>query len=78
MRIVAISAESAETGDSGASASGKGQKIARCPTCRVAVWSNNPQAGPAVRGLSVSAPWINPDLCPPDIQHFHIFPSSRG
>ena len=24
------------------SASGKGQKIARCPTCRVAVWSNYP------------------------------------
>ena len=31
------------------SASGKGQKIARCPTCRVAVWSNYAQAGPAIR-----------------------------
>ena len=29
------------------SASGKGQKIARCPTCRVAVWSNYAQAGHA-------------------------------
>ena len=35
------------------SASGKGQKIARCPTCRVAVWSNYPQAGPAVRFVHV-------------------------
>src|SRR5262249_35981817 len=25
------------------SASGKGQKIARCPNCKVAVWSNYPQ-----------------------------------
>ena len=33
------------------SASGKGQKIARCPTCRIAIWSNYPQAGPAVRRL---------------------------
>src|SRR5215468_3414378 len=31
------------------SASGKGQKIARCPTCHVAVWSNYAQAGPAIR-----------------------------
>ncbi|MEQ9122079.1 MAG: GFA family protein, partial [Alphaproteobacteria bacterium] len=27
------------------SASGKGQKIARCPTCRVALWSHYPGAG---------------------------------
>ena len=73
MRIVAISAESAETGDSGASASGKGQKIARCPTCRVAVWSNYPQAGPPVRFVRVGT-MDNPDLCPPDI---HIFTSSK-
>ena len=33
------------------SASGKGQKIARCPTCQIAIWSNYPQAGPAVRRL---------------------------
>jgi hypothetical protein len=38
------------------SASGKGQKIARCPACRVAVWSNYPQAVPP-SGSSVSAPW---------------------
>jgi hypothetical protein len=35
------------------SASGSGQKIARCPSCRVAVWSNYPQAGPAVRFVRV-------------------------
>src|SRR5262249_51165990 len=28
------------------SASAKGKKIARCPPCRVAVWSNYAQAGP--------------------------------
>ena len=35
------------------SASGKGQQIARCPTCKVAVWSNYAQAGPAVRFVRV-------------------------
>jgi hypothetical protein len=35
------------------SASGKGQKIARCPTCRIAVWSNYAQAGPAIRFVRV-------------------------
>jgi len=54
-------------------ASGRDQKIARCPTCRVAVWSNYPQAGPAVRFIRVGT-MDNPDLCPPDI---HIFTSSR-
>src|SRR6185295_11720910 len=29
--------------------SGKGQKVARCPTCRIAVWSNYAGAGDAVR-----------------------------
>ena len=55
------------------SASGKGQKIARCPTCWVAVWSNYPQAGPAIRFVRVGT-MDNPDLCPPDI---HIFMSSK-
>jgi hypothetical protein len=55
------------------SASGKGQKIARCPTCRVAVWSNYPQAGPAIRFVRVGT-MDNPDVCPPDI---HIFTSSK-
>jgi hypothetical protein len=55
------------------SASGKGQKIARCPTCRVAVWSNYPQAGPVIRFVRVGT-MDNPDVCPPDI---HIFTSSK-
>jgi hypothetical protein len=55
------------------SASGKGQKIARCPTCRIAVWSNYPQAGPAIRFVRVGT-MDNPDVCPPDI---HIFTSSK-
>ena len=55
------------------SASGRGQKIARCPTCRVAVWSNYPQAGPAIRFVRVGT-MDNPDLYPPDI---HIFTSSK-
>jgi hypothetical protein len=55
------------------SASGKGQKIARCPTCRVAVWSNYPQAGAAIRFIRVGT-LDNPELCPPDI---HIYTSSK-
>jgi hypothetical protein len=55
------------------SASGKGQNIARCPACRVAVWSNYPQAGPAVRFVRVGT-LDDPDRCPPDI---HIFTSSK-
>ena len=29
--------------------SGKGQKISRCPTCKIALWSNYSGAGPTVR-----------------------------
>jgi hypothetical protein len=55
------------------SASGRGQKIARCPTCKVAIWSNYPQAGPAVRFVRVGT-LDDPDRCPPDI---HIYTSSK-
>ena len=55
------------------SASGKGQTIARCPTCNVAVWSNYPQAGPAVRFVRVGT-MDGPEQCPPDI---HIFASTK-
>ncbi len=55
------------------SASGKGQRIARCPDCKVAVWSNYPQSGPAVRFVRVGT-LDDPDLCPPDI---HIYTSSK-
>ena len=55
------------------SESGKGQKIWRCPTCRIAVWSNYPGAGDAVRFVRVGS-LDNPDALPPDI---HIFTSSK-
>jgi hypothetical protein len=55
------------------SASGKGQRIARCPRCMVAVWSNYAGAGPRVHFVRVGT-LDNPDLLPPDI---HIFTSSR-
>ncbi len=53
--------------------SGKGQKIARCPICRIALWSNYAGAGDAVRFVRVGA--LNePDRLPPDI---HIFTASK-
>jgi hypothetical protein len=55
------------------SESGAGQLIARCPTCRVAVWSNYSGSGPAVKFLRVGT-LDNPDLLPPDI---HIFTASK-
>lgn len=55
------------------SASGKGQKIARCPKCRVAVWSNYAGAGPSVRFVRVGT-LDDPDRLPPDI---HIFTGSK-
>lgn len=55
------------------SESGTGQKIARCPTCRIAVWSNYAGAGPVVRFIRVGT-LDNPDLLPPDI---HIFTESK-
>ena len=55
------------------SASGKGQKIARCPKCRIAVWSNYSGAGPSVRFVRVGT-LDEPDHLPPDI---HIFTESK-
>jgi hypothetical protein len=55
------------------SASGKGQKIARCPRCRIAVWSNYAGAGPVLRFVRVGT-LDNPNLLPPDI---HIFTSTK-
>jgi hypothetical protein len=55
------------------SASGKGQKIARCPKCRIAVWSNYAGAGPFVRFIRVGT-LEDPDQLPPDI---HIFTASK-
>lgn len=55
------------------SASGRGQKIARCPHCWVALWSNYSGAGPKVRFVRVGT-LDDPDLLPPDI---HIFTASK-
>ena len=47
------------------SLSGKGQRIARCPTCRVALWSNYGGAGDVVRFVRVGT-LDDPDRFPPD------------
>jgi hypothetical protein len=53
--------------------SGKGQKIARCPRCRIAVWSNYAGGGPHVRFVRVGT-LDEPDHLPPDI---FIFTDSK-
>lgn len=53
------------------SESGKGQRIWRCPTCRVAVWSR--YATPHLLFVRVGT-LEDPDACPPDI---HIYTESR-
>lgn len=55
------------------SASGQGQAILRCPTCRVAVWSHYSQSGDAVAFLRVGT-LDDPDRCPPDV---HIYTSTK-
>jgi hypothetical protein len=53
--------------------SGKGQKIARCPTCRIALWSHYGGAGTVLSFMRVGT-LDDPDRFPPDI---HIFTSSK-
>jgi hypothetical protein len=53
--------------------SGKGQKIIRCPQCRVALWSNYAGAGDSVHFVRVGT-LFEPDLLPPDI---HIYTASK-
>ncbi len=53
--------------------SGKGQKFHRCPTCRIALWSNYAGAGDAISFVRVGT-LDEPDRLPPDI---HIFTSSK-
>jgi hypothetical protein len=53
--------------------SGKGQKIFRCPKCRVALWSHYAGAGDKVCFVRVGT-LEEPDLLPPDI---HIFTASK-
>ena len=53
--------------------SGRGQMIARCPTCRIALWSNYGGAGDKIRFVRVGT-LDNPDAFPPDV---HIFTMSK-
>lgn len=55
------------------SASGKGQLFARCPRCKITVWSTYAGAGPSVRFVRVGSLDL-PDHVPPDI---HIFTASK-
>lgn len=55
------------------SASGKGQKVMRCPKCQVAVWSHYSGAGLKAAFVRVGT-LDHPELCPPDI---HIFTSTK-
>jgi len=55
------------------SESGLGQQIARCPTCRVALWSHYAGAGPRVSFVRVGT-LDQPDLLPPEV---HIFTASK-
>jgi hypothetical protein len=53
--------------------SGRGQRITRCPACRIALWSNYAGAGDALRFVRVGT-LDDPDRLPPDI---HIFTSTK-
>jgi hypothetical protein len=53
--------------------SGKGQQISRCPSCRIAVWSNYGGRGDFFRFVRVGT-LDEPDRWPPDV---HIFTESR-
>ncbi|HSL19269.1 MAG TPA: GFA family protein [Methylomirabilota bacterium] len=55
------------------SASGKGQRISRCPVCRVALWSNYGGAGDVIRFVRVGT-LLEPGRLPPDV---HIFTSTK-
>ena len=51
----------------------KGQQIARCPRCRIALWSHYAGAGPSICFVRVGT-LDDPDSLPPDI---HIFIDSK-
>lgn len=55
------------------SLSGKGQRIARCPKCKVALWSNYAGAGASMRFVRVGTLDQTGEF-PPDI---HIFTSTK-
>jgi len=53
--------------------SGYGQQVARCPRCRIAVWSHYAGAGPLLKFVRIGT-LDDPDALPPDI---HIFTASK-
>ncbi len=55
------------------SASGRGQIVALCPVCKVALWSHYAGAGRKVAFVRVGT-MEEPGACPPDI---HIFTSTK-
>jgi len=55
------------------SASGKGQEVARCPGCKVALWSHYAGAGRLAAFVRVGT-LDEPGRCPPDA---HIYTSTR-
>jgi hypothetical protein len=55
------------------SESGAGQGIARCPSCRIALWSNYGRGGDVVRFVRVGT-LDEPDRLPPDV---HIYTRSK-
>ena len=55
------------------SASGKGQRIARCPVCRIALWSHYFGFGDRVNFVRVGT-LDEPDQFPPDV---HIYTESK-
>jgi hypothetical protein len=55
------------------SASGMGQKIARCANCRIAVWSHYAGSGPITKFVRVGSLDM-PDALPPDV---HIFAAAK-
>lgn len=55
------------------SASGKGQKVARCPKCRIALWSYYAGSGERLRYVRVGT-LEEPDRLPPDA---HVFTASK-
>jgi hypothetical protein len=55
------------------SESGLGQDIARCPKCRIAVWSHYAGAGPLTKFVRVGT-LDDPDALAPDV---HIFTATR-
>jgi hypothetical protein len=69
---VSLTGEAPELVDT-PSLSGKGQKVARCRHCRVAVWSHYAGAGASVCFVRVGT-LDEPDRMPPDI---HIFTASK-